>query len=417
MSLVYQRAVSGPATHAFVIGVGAYPYAKPGLSAFGADTPLPLTNVPDLDSAPVGAKLFTDWLINHADGLPAPLASVHLALSAPATAPPSASQYEWNTRFTNAPGTDPRGSSTAVSSTDGASVQQDGNAWAQLLAAPDQIAMFYICGHGAAVPTRSLVLLSDVAGAPTATSTAWEPYIDVQYLAGVMSRQPALKQGYLFVDACQELITDLVLAEIDATVSTGYMLRFFRQSLAASNNKVLLLVPGPMGQLAYDDGKGGGGRFTQVLVEALNGAAAKNYTGAGEWGVVLDGLPRAMAILYRLRGWPPDGFNPTAVKTFVTSIPIIRYPTPPEVPFAVQLDPAFAMNQADLVCLQDAADNVITARSDLAEQWIGRAQARMELCYIHAAFNRPGVPYQSASPTRVDLSEMRVDPVLLHRVT
>jgi hypothetical protein len=417
MSLVYQRAASGPATHAFVIGVGAYPYAKPGVSPFGNNTPLPLTNVPDLDSAPVGAKLFADWLIGHVDGLPAPLASVHLALSAPATAPASASQYEWRTRFTGIAGIDPRGTSTAVSSTDGPSVQQDGIAWAQLLAAPDQVAMFYICGHGAAVPTRSLVLLSDVAGAPPNTSTPWQPHIDVQYLAGVMARQPALREGYLFVDACQELINDVVLGQIDPTVGTGDTLRFFPQSPTASKNKVLLLVPGPMGQLAYDDGKGGGGRFTQVLVEALNGAGAKNYTGAGEWGVLLDALPRTMTILYRLRGWPTDAFYPTAIKTLVTSTPIIRYPTPPEVPFAVQLDPAIAMNQADQICLQDAANNVIVARTDLAEQWIGRAQARMELCYIHANFSNPGTPYRSVSPTRVDLSEMRVEPILLHRVT
>ena len=79
MSLVYHRAVSGPATHAFVIGVGTYPHAKPGVSPFGPDTPLALTTVPDLDSAPVGAKLFADWLINNTDGLPAPLASLYLA--------------------------------------------------------------------------------------------------------------------------------------------------------------------------------------------------------------------------------------------------------------------------------------------------------------------------------------------------
>lgn len=55
-------------------------------------------------------------------------------------------------------------------------------------------------------------------------------------------------------------------------------MRFFPQSVTPSKNKVLLMVPGPMGQLAYDDGQGGGGRFTLVLVEALNGAGARNYT-------------------------------------------------------------------------------------------------------------------------------------------
>ncbi|MCC8969762.1 hypothetical protein [Bradyrhizobium brasilense] len=418
MSLVYDRQVAGPATHAFVIGVGSYPYAKPGLSSFGPNTPLALSNVPDLDSAPVGAKLFCDWLIDHADGLPAPLGSVHLALSAPPTAPPSASQYEWKGRSTDASAIDPRMNSIAVSPADGASIQQDGTDWSRrLLAIPNQVAMFYICGHGTAVPTRSFVLLSDVAGGPIATSTPWQPHVDVQYLAGVLSRQTELREGYIFVDACQELLTDVVLGEIDKSGGIGDMLRFFPQSSAATKNKVLLLVPGPMGQLAYDDGRGGGGRFTQVLVEALNGAGARNYTGSGQWGVLLDGLPRAMNTLYRLRGWPLDAFDPTPIRSLVTSGPIVRYQTPPEVPFAVMLDPAIAIGQADRVCLRDAANNVIVARADQAEQWIGKAQARMDLCYVQATFNKPNVPYRSQSLTRVDLSEMRVDPVLLHRVT
>ncbi|WP_235999966.1 hypothetical protein [Bradyrhizobium uaiense] len=71
----------------------------------------------------------------------------------------------------------------------------------------------------------------------------------------------------------------------------------------------------------------------------------------------------------------------------------------------------------DQVCLRDAADNVIVARADRAEQWIGRAQARMDLCYVQATFAKENANYRSQSLTRVDLSEMRVDPVLLHRVT
>jgi hypothetical protein len=71
------------------------------------------------------------------------------------------------------------------------------------------------------------------------------------------------------------VISDVVLGQIDPSVGPGDTLRFFPQNYAATKNKVLLLVPGPMGQLAYDDGRGGGGRFTQVLLEALNGAGAR----------------------------------------------------------------------------------------------------------------------------------------------
>jgi hypothetical protein len=238
--------------------------------------------------------------------------------------------------------------------------------------------------------------------------------VDVHYLAVAMSRLEGLKQGYVFVDACQEVINEAVLAE--AQKDLGDTLRFFQPNSLVATNKILLLVPGPMGELAYDDGQDGGGRFTQVLVEALNGAGAHNYTGTGQWGVVIDNLPRAMKVLYRLRGWRHDGFDPTPVKTLVTDAPIIRYPVAPMVPFAVRLEPPEAIKHAASVCLQDAASVVIVGRQDQAEEWIDRAQARMGLCYVHAVFNGAAGPYQTLAPTPVDLSQMRVEPVLVHRV-
>jgi hypothetical protein len=274
--------------------------------------------------------------------------------------------------------------------------------------------VFYICGHGTAVPTRSVVLLSDVAG-PNAKSP-WQPFIDVQYLAGVMCRLQAMKEGYVFVDACQEVVADALLAEVDPSVSMGDSLRFFPQSVAPTRNKVLLLVPAPMGQLTYDDGRAGGGRFTQVLVEALNGAGARNYTGAGQWGVQIEGLPRTLKLLYGLHGWPLDAFDPVAAKTLVTATPLIRYPQAPVVPFAVILDPPEAINATGAVVrLLDSAKQPIVLRTDAAEQWIGRAQARMGLCYVQATFNG-GAHYNSAIETAVDLSEMRLEPVIVHRV-
>jgi hypothetical protein len=383
---------------------------------YGQDTPQALRDVKDLGSAPVGAKLFTDWLLRHADDLPAPLASVELVLSAPANAAPATSQYQWQGQpWAPQAGRDPR-LNAAVSGTDGASVQQAGVAWGRrILANPKQTALVYICGHGAAVPTRSLVFLSDVAGgAPQ--YTAWQPFVDVQYLAGVMARLQGLKQGYVFVDACQEVITEAVFAALDKTQDLGETLRFFPQSFQPPSNKVLLLVPGPMGQLAYDDGQDGGGRFSQVLIEALSGAGAHNYTGTGQWGVVIDNLPRAMKALYKLRGWTRDGFDPTPVRTLVTDTPIMRCSVPPIVPFAVRLEPPEAINYAASVCLQDGSSIVIVGRQDQAEEWVDKAQARMGLCYLHAVFNGAGSPYQTLPPTPVDLSQMRVDPILVHRV-
>ena len=413
MSLVFERRVVGPAAHALVIGVGGYPFAKPGKSAHGPYTPYELIDLADLLSAPVGAKLFADWLITHSDHLPAPLATVEVALSAPAGVPSEVAEYDWQRRFGSPAGAvDPR-NSAAVSSATEQEVLQVGADWAaRLRAAPDQTAIFYICGHGVAVPTRSVVFLSNLAGL---ANSAWHPFIDVQKLANQMARMSEIRSGYLFIDACQEVIDDFVIKQADTTQSIGDGLTFFPPRPPGESNKVLLLVPGPMATKAYDDGLGNGGRYTQILVEALNGAAVRNYSGTGDWGIMVDSLPKAMKALYQLREWPPDGFDPTPITTFISAQPLIRYLTPPAVPFRIQLDPAPAISRATRVWLEDGTKSEILARKSLSEVWTDWVTARMGLCYVTATFPATGTSYQ-ARLTPVDLSEMRVDPILIHRV-
>jgi hypothetical protein len=415
VSLVFERSVTGAAVHALVIGVGGYPSAKPGQSVHGANTPAELTNVKDLESAPVGAKHFADWLISHADGLPAPLASVELALSTPAGALPQAAEYDWKSRIVTLAGArDPRSSPT-VSRATGSEVEAAGLRWeGRLRAQQNQFAVFYICGHGAAVPTRVVVFLSDLSGVVRSASP-WEPFIDAEYLAVVMSRIPEIRAGYLFIDACQEVVNDIVLGEVDRSQGIGRGLHFFSQSRSPHSNKVLLLVPAPTGRLTFDNGDGLGGRFTLVLVEALDGAAACNYSGTGDWGVLVDGLPKAMKSLYQLRGWPSDGFDPTPIKNPLAYLPLVHYTAPPRVPFRIQLNPPYAISGATRVWLQDWAKSDILDRKSQSEVWTDWVTARMGLCYVSATFPPKGSGYQARS-TPVDLSEMRVDPVVVHRV-
>jgi hypothetical protein len=422
MTLVYERKITGSAVHALVIGVGAYPWAKPFESdptkPEGPAKPKALENLRDLNGAPVGAKMFADWLISHADGLadglPAPLATVELALSAPSS---NTMHYEWKSWAIGAPGDDPR-PSTAVSDTDYESVEAAGERWAERLQKNrDQIAVFYICGHGMAIPGRIVALLSDVAG--PCHRSAWKPLIDVEEMAGVMSHLPTLKEGYLFVDACQEVVPDMVYGEVDKSFKVGEGVQFFVREgrpgkRGISPRKVLLLVPGPIGTLTWGDDNGG--RFTRVLVEALNGAAACNYTGLGNWGVKIDKLPGAMLDLYDIH-WPvdpnADPFDPTPVKSFVPEKPFVRFRTPPRVPFALTLHPSEAIHEPSMVLsLHDADDRALARRTGRAEKWIDWVQAQMELCHFHAEFSAIDAPYKTPNPKKVSLCEMRMDLVL-----
>src|SRR5262245_21576729 len=91
MTLLFQRPVAGPATHAFIIGVGGYPNAKPGQGGVAM-----LQNVKDIRSAANSAMLVVDWLLDHQDSLAAPLASLEALISDAAIPPPAlATAYAW----------------------------------------------------------------------------------------------------------------------------------------------------------------------------------------------------------------------------------------------------------------------------------------------------------------------------------
>lgn len=421
MTLVYSRPVpAGAAVHAFILGVGAYPAAKP--AGPRATRPPELYNVKDLPSAAVGAGLFADWLIAHADLLPAPLSSVELLVSDPARPAGMGGTYDWASRpeFAGAlagGGTDPRPGSTDVAAANLANVSAAGLDWANRLTAGPaaHVAIFFICGHGVAIPTRSLVFLEDLAGLP-APATSWEPFLDVQLLASTLQRVSAIQTAYLFVDACQETVAQVILSQADPTTAAGPGVRFFTpEGLSATASKVLLLVPGPMGTLAFDDGQDGGGRYTHVLIEALSGAAARETSGTGTWGVFADVLPRAMKQLYALR-WADGALVPTPAASPVSDAPLVQFNgARPQVPVRIRFDPPAAINQAQKVWLQDPGGAEIVARADNADVWLERVPARQGLCTVNADFG--AVQDYASTPQPIDLSEMRIEPIIVHRVS
>lgn len=422
MTLVYSRPVAaGAAVHAFILGVGSYPAAKP-TGPRAASRPAELYNVKDLPSAAAGAALFADWLIAHADLLPAPLASVEMLLSDPARPAGKGGSYDWVSRaeFADAlahGGTDPRGGVKRVAAANLAQVSKAGLGWADRLTGGPaaHVAIFFICGHGVAIPTRSLVFLEDLAGLP-APATSWEPFVDVQLLASTLQRVGAIQTAYLFVDACQETVAQVILSQADPTTAAGPGVRFFTpEGFSATASKVLLLVPGPMGTLAFDDGEDKGGRYTHVLIEALSGAAARETSGTGTWGVFADVLPRAMKQLYALR-WTDGALVPTPAASPVSDAPLVQFNgARPQVPVRIRFDPPAAINQAQKVWLQDPAGAEIAARADRADVWLERVPARQGLCTVNAAFDA-GLTYAS-TPQPIDLSEMRIDPIIIHRVS
>lgn len=403
MTLVYERAIGGPATHAIVIGVGYYPALAPAA---------------DLPSAAAGAELTADWLIRHADALQPRLGSVELLIASPGGA---SAQYTWFGRMPSAGAIDPRGSS-AVDPATAAKVAAAAATWrARCFSGGDNTALVYACGHGVATGARMMVLLSDLRSNP---AYLWNPHIDLLTEVSRMRRAEGLGRGLLFVDTCQEIVTETIIAEASQQQAIGQPIDLFAPSTSAPKNKVYALVPGPMGALAYDDGEGGGGRFTHILLEALGGAAAWNYAGTGAWAVTSDTLHTKMKQLYELRPeWAAHSLEPTTVAQLVDGGPIVVFPDAPQVPICVQLAPGGAVRAVDRLRLLDSASNVVLDRQFVepgfarAETWVARPVAALGAHFLEASFTAEHPWQYPHKRTQIDISEMRVRPVLTHDVS
>jgi Caspase domain len=180
--LVHEKAVAGPATHAIIIGVGAYPHLNGG-------TPGGLTPDHDgmgqLSSPPISARMFADWLIrsfNHPDK---PLATVALLVSAAA-----------KEKFVN-PATD---AAYDVEPATAAAAIEAIKAWKERGdTEAGNLMLFYFCGHGITEGTDTALLLADF-GADRENSL--DGALDLRKLWLGLQRCRATEQCF-FIDACR----------------------------------------------------------------------------------------------------------------------------------------------------------------------------------------------------------------------
>lgn len=328
MTLLMERAVAGPATHAFVIGVGGYPFAKPGKG--GGQL---LEGVADVPSAANSAKLMVDWLLDHQDILAGPLASLEVLIGEAAILPP-AKAYNW----VHPP-------AVPIDEPTRANVELAGRQWvARTVARAGDFALFFICGHGARQGPDPVVFLTDLNNDPV---DRWGAYINLGMVASAFKQQTRLKAAFFFADACQEFVANFVLT------STGGGARFIAPldpfRLNESREKVCLLSASSDGLLAYEGDWQGDknvkvGRFTETLIAALGGAAVRRK--GGRWVVHTNGLYEDIKYLHRIRrpDWRDRPFEPSQVSLPNEPFSIVNAAAP-RVPVSILTDPAEAMAQ------------------------------------------------------------------------
>lgn len=355
MSLLLDRAVAGPKTHAFVIGVGNYPHAKAGKGVLPA-----LRGVPDLSSAADSAKLVCDWLLENQDRLAAPLATLEVLISDPANP---------NERYPWALG--------PVEPVTEANVAARGLEWfTRVTATPGDVAFFYCCGHGASYVEQPVLFLEDLNASPV---NPWS-HINLSQLATTLRKDPSIAAAFLFSDACGEFVPNFALGRAQEC-------RFYAASnlFAISRNHVSLLCAAPEGLLAYEGADAMGsklrfGRFTQACLKGLNGSSAR--WSRNRWAVNCRDLASDLKSLRRVffDYWgDAEPFDPYSAVTQTDPLPIV-YPDDFELPVVVMTDPLERMPQYGFV---------ISQRSDPNPPWLKNRAA-----------GDPGAWYTTVPPSR-----------------
>jgi hypothetical protein len=216
----------GPRLHAFVVGVDAYPHA----ATTDMDPPWArrlLAELRPLSVAAPSATAVVEWLkmlTPEAENIPVGTAEVLIS----ATNPVSIST--------------PNGDIDVDSATTANFVAAFDSWFRRCNSHPDNVALFFFCGHGWH-RREQLLLLADIGIRPAAIGAYC---VDLAHLRGAMRECAARTQAY-FVDACRTLPMDLARIELNESL----ILRNTRTELPVQLPDNPVFFSTALGQSAY----------------------------------------------------------------------------------------------------------------------------------------------------------------------
>lgn len=330
--LVYSRPVSGPATHAIVIGVGHYPHLIGGGGRAYANPEM----MEQISSPPVSARDLARWLVENYHCPDRPLSSVRLLVSDPTPTP--FSYRRDGKKVTRKPGA---GSFAQVATAI--------RAWrAAGESDPDNLLLFYFCGHGLGSELNLSLLMSDY-GADQHDPLA--AALDFGTFRLGMQECAAREQCY-FVDACRASSS---MFDRGTTHMGQAIFRYTGNAPMPGGRscRTPTFYSALVGSQAYAH-KGQRSVFTDALLQALAGSASDNPT--GPW--IVDAT-RVHESLNHLMEVANNTLNlPMEQATVVDGLRSVRLNTleSPKVPVEVLVIPEQAHALANLRC-QGALQN------------------------------------------------------------
>lgn len=350
----------GPGTHVFILGVGKYPHLKDGNGRPAADH----RGLGQLTSPPHSAMAMLEWFDKNLHNPDAPLKSIEVLVSQD---PPVT--Y-----------TDTQGKTATIDEASWAKFEDAADAWFKRHDTdPDNVAVFYFCGHGTGDGTQTYLMMSDT-GAGVFLRNA---LTFTAFRMGV-GQSKALKQLFL-IDACRTVDVALLLSGAAAPVNSGLPVNVTRIHQGHSP----VLYSARMGERAFAT-PGRISDFTAALLEGLNRFGVFKLHGRS-WVVQPKELQSAVsALMDDFSGKPPCDLD--GIKGNGFPLHVLRQP--PEVVVHVMLDDPAASATASISC-HAAGKDVVRTTGD--HPW--RTALPEGHCDFKASFAQPSA-YQAATDSQ-----------------
>lgn len=321
MTVLLNTTIAGQAgTHVLAIGVGKYPHLLNGKGKLAGD-PMGLEQ---LESPPVSAKALIEWFLSPVAGAgvfenpDAPLASIE-GLASAETAVEIAT---------------PNAKITLAEATQDA-IQQAFEDWLDRLKShPDNVGIFYFCGHGVMVSDHYL-LAQDFGH----SAQPWTKAFNVSLTVRAVEREI---QGsvFFFIDACRNIPRALAMtlgAQPPPLLPADL-------GMDVSRKHVTVIHATGEGQLAFAPLGPTVSRFTSALICALSGYCGNKDPGQQTWTV--DGDNLSVAVRTLLEQNEPDqtdaGKHKQVSEQLVTGpvVPLMRRALVPKVKVRLDLAPS-----------------------------------------------------------------------------
>ena len=352
MDPVFETPVAGPATHAIVIGVGAYLHL-PGGQAFAQRLGVPWMAYPDhegmgqLSSPPQSARAVARWLLTEYRNPERPLASLHLLLSEPEAGTITLAS----------------GEERAVERASFDNVKAAIKDW-KLRGdqSADHHLLFYFCGHGVNRGLITTMLLDDFGEDP---GEPLEQAIDLNGFYAGMDQCQARRQCY-FIDACR--IPSAALIERFEDYA-GDEIIHGSAYLSPVPRYAPIFYSTVAGSAAYSR-EGQASLFTQALLRSLAGAGSKPDD-EDNWLVYTGGtLQESIQFLLKMATEATAGPGQVNSADHIEGegFALHYLPGRPIVPILVALKPAEAIDSAELSYANiDGSDPVVRPPGSASE--------------------------------------------------